>query len=197
MAKSRQKINNTRAARRGASPSVDIDRSLTNLPRVETSSSAQSPSLSIDRLNAGISKKKKDNKRLTKAQRLRQQKGMERAEAVMDQLETKKAKSINRARTIHERRADWADMNKKSAALLALQQDQDVGPNEEEDDDDVSDNNGDAMATEPIEPSQSMMKSIFAPPPGTAVAAAAAVAAPAVSTSAAKPAPTDEFDEIT
>lgn len=41
---------------------------------------------------------------MTKAQRLRQQKGMDRAEAVMDQLEIKKAKSLNRAKSIKERR---------------------------------------------------------------------------------------------
>lgn len=41
---------------------------------------------------------------MTKAQRLRQQKGMDRAEAVIDQMEIKKAKSLTRAKSIKERR---------------------------------------------------------------------------------------------
>ncbi|KAI2789982.1 hypothetical protein POX_d05483 [Penicillium oxalicum] len=200
MAKSKQKVNNSRAARRGASPSVDLDKSLASLPRVE-SSTVQRTSLLIDRSNSGIQKKKKDNKRMTKAQRQRQMKGMERAEAVMDQLETKKAKSLNRAKTIHERRADWADMNKKSSAILALHQN---GELEENDEDDDAEEVDDAMTTEAIEPSNPLMGSIFAPQPGTAVASTTAVAAPTTTTqtivassTAAEPAPADEFDEIT
>jgi hypothetical protein len=80
-----------------------LDKSLTSLPRAE-SSTAQRPSLLVDRATAGVQKKKNQGKKLTKAQRLRQQKGMDRAEAVLDQLEIKKAKSFNRVKTIKERR---------------------------------------------------------------------------------------------
>jgi hypothetical protein len=145
---------------------------------------------------------------MSKAQRLRQQKGMERAEAVLDQLEIKKAKSFNRAKTIKERsvcdhlpmncasnrgiehiltnllflQADWTEMNKKTTAFAALQQNEDE--EEEDGDEDVND---DAMATEQLEPSHPMMASIFAPNPTKVVS----------NSSAADSAPADEYDEIT
>lgn len=96
------KVNNTRAARRAASPSLDVDKSLTTLPRAE-SPTIQRPSVLADRANAGIQKKQKQ-KKMSRAQRLRQQKGMERAEAVLDQLEIKKTKSVNRAKSVKARR---------------------------------------------------------------------------------------------
>lgn len=144
---------------------------------------------------------------MTKAQRLRQQKGMDRAEAVMDQLEIKKARSVTRAKSIKERRvcndlpmncastcgiehmltnflfpqADWEEMNKKSLALAVLQQNEEA----EEDDDDNDDD--DAMATEKIEPSRPLMASIFAPQSTNVVSIPVA----------ADSAPADEYDEIT
>jgi vacuolar-type H+-ATPase subunit I/STV1 len=93
----------SRAARRAASPSLDLDKSLTSLPRAE-SPTEQKPSVLADRANSGIQKKQKKNDKVSRAQRLRQQKGMDRAEAVMDQLEIKKAKSFARARVIDSRR---------------------------------------------------------------------------------------------
>ena len=60
---------------------------------------------------------------MTKAQRQRQMKGMERAEAVMDQLETKKAKSLNRAKTIHERRVSHHISSELSPSFAAGFQD--------------------------------------------------------------------------
>jgi hypothetical protein len=56
-----------------------------------------------DRRNSGIQKKQKQ-KKMSKAQRTRHQKGMDRAEAVMDQMEIKKAKSFGRAKVIKDRR---------------------------------------------------------------------------------------------
>lgn len=125
----------------------------------------------------------------------------------MDQLEIKKAKSVNRARTVKERRvclkltmectfargigrmltftlflqADWQEMNKKSSAFAALQQIEDA------EDDDEKENDDDAMATEKLEPSAPLMASIFAPK-STNVAS---------NPSAVQPAPADEYDEIT
>lgn len=96
------KANNTRAARRATSPSLDVDRSLTNLPRAE-SPTVQRHSILADRATSGVQKRQKQ-KKMSRAQRLRQQKGMERAEAVFEKLETKKAKSVNRAKNIKARR---------------------------------------------------------------------------------------------
>jgi len=96
------KTDNSRAARRAASPSLDVDKSLTTLPRAE-SPTTQRHSILSDRRNSGIQKKQKQ-KKLTRAQRLRQQKGMDRAEVVLDRLEIKKAKSASRQKTVKERR---------------------------------------------------------------------------------------------
>jgi transposase len=93
----------SRAARRENSPSVDVDKSLKSLPRPEQSNLNASTSLS-DRINAGISKKKSASKAKSRAQRLRQQKGIERAEALFDQLEIRKTKSLGRAKKINARR---------------------------------------------------------------------------------------------
>lgn len=75
-------------------------------------------------------------------------------------------------------------MNKKSLALVALQQPQEVDEEEEEE---VDDEDDDAMTTEQLDPSNPMMASVFAPQPTNAVSN------PVVAASA----PTDEYDEIT
>jgi hypothetical protein len=76
---------------------------VTSLPRAE-SPSTEGPAVLADRANAGVSKKQKKNDKVSRAQRLRAQKGMDRAEAVLDQLEIKKAKSFARARVVDGRR---------------------------------------------------------------------------------------------
>lgn len=93
----------SRAARRAASPSLDVDKSITTLPRAQETT-VQRESVLLERANSGISKKQSKSKAKTRAQRLRQQKGMERAEAVVDQLEKKVTKSVGRAKAIKNRR---------------------------------------------------------------------------------------------
>ncbi|KAJ5832459.1 hypothetical protein N7474_000770 [Penicillium riverlandense] len=133
MAKNRPLSQHSRAARRAASPSLDVDKSLRTLPRAE-SPTVQRPSVLSERANSGVQKRQKKGKNISKAQRLRQQKGMERAEAVVDQMEVKLAKSVNRQKTINSRRADWEDTNRKSAMFLALQQQEDEADNNEQGD---------------------------------------------------------------
>ncbi|KAL2011419.1 hypothetical protein VTN00DRAFT_4137 [Thermoascus crustaceus] len=98
----------SRAARRAVSPSVDLDKSLTSLPRPEPSNFSALAAQS----NASVSKKKK-NKAKTRAQKLRQQKGIERAEVVMDQLEKKVAKSVGKGKKVKARKAAWEELNRK------------------------------------------------------------------------------------
>ncbi|PYH49547.1 Alb1 domain-containing protein [Aspergillus saccharolyticus JOP 1030-1] len=117
MAKSRPQSKHSRAARRAASPSLDLDKSLTSLPRAEETT-VQRESILADRANAGVSKKKSKSKPLTKAQRARQQKGVERAEAVMDQLESKVNRSISRAKVVKARRGEWEDLNRKVSKTM-------------------------------------------------------------------------------
>ncbi|RDW63172.1 Alb1 domain-containing protein [Aspergillus mulundensis] len=119
MAKARTQSKHSRAARRAASPSLDLDKSLANLPRPEDTPKPRE-SILADRANAGVTKKQSKAKPKSRAQRLRQQKGLERAEAVMDQHEIKLTKSNNRAKAVKNRRADWSDLNGKAAKFAAL-----------------------------------------------------------------------------
>ncbi|KAJ5677764.1 uncharacterized protein N7477_003397 [Penicillium maclennaniae] len=133
MAKNKPKTDNSRAARRAMSPSLNVDKSLTSLPRAE-SPSAQRPSVLSDRRNSGIQKKQKQ-KKMSRAQRMRHQKGMDRAEAVMDQMEIKKARSFSRAKVVKDRRGEWEELNKKAGMFAALQQ-ANAGDDDDDDDDD-------------------------------------------------------------
>lgn len=89
----------SRAARRAASPSAGIDRSL------ENASGPEDEKLSKKFLSphaGGVTKKKK-SKPMTRQQRVRQEKGMQRAEADLDKLATKVTKSHKKAKNIKSR----------------------------------------------------------------------------------------------
>ncbi|RHZ68031.1 hypothetical protein CDV55_101061 [Aspergillus turcosus] len=122
MAKARPKSIHSRAARRAASPSLDVDKSLTSLPRAENTV-IQRDSVLNERANAGVSKKSKA-KAKTRTQRLRQQKGMERAEIVYSRLEKKVAKSVSRAKNVKARKSDWEALNRNVSGSMfeALQE---------------------------------------------------------------------------
>jgi hypothetical protein len=116
----------SRAARRAASPSINLPKDLKTKTRDSHSPSRPSEAKHhvLSAQNAGISKPKKSN--LKRAQRARAQKAMERAADDMDKWELKKAKSIERAASIKERAKLWDEINgesksaKKSAfAMLA------------------------------------------------------------------------------
>ncbi|BCS19404.1 Alb1 domain-containing protein [Aspergillus puulaauensis] len=129
MAKARTVSKHSRAARRAASPSLDLDKSLTSLARAENTP-MQRESILADRANAGVSKKQSNPKSKSRAQRLRQQKGMDKAEAIMDQLEIKVSKSETRAKTIKSRSAEWSDLNGKATKFDALAE---AGSNDDDD----------------------------------------------------------------
>lgn len=78
----------------------------------------------------------------TKAKR-RQEKGLDRAEAVIDKKERKIEKSKGRARTVQERAKAWDDLNKKILAKQAredaLEKENAVDEEDEEDDEEVMD----------------------------------------------------------
>lgn len=93
----------SRAARRDVSPSVDVDKSLRSAPRAE-STVIQRESVLSERANSGVTKKQPKAKALSKAQRQRQQKGMEKAEMVVDQLEKKVDRSLTRGKSVKARR---------------------------------------------------------------------------------------------
>ncbi|KAK2754494.1 hypothetical protein FQN54_006895 [Arachnomyces sp. PD_36] len=109
----RTQSKHSRASRRAVSPSVDIDKSLTSLPRPDSPNPNADSSVLSTQHGAGISKKKPKSKRLTRAQRLRQEKGLERAEIVMDKTEKKVSVSTMRGKKVNARKAAWDELNIK------------------------------------------------------------------------------------
>lgn len=92
----------SRAARREASPSINVDKSLKAI-KAPAESVDFSPRSQHTAQDAGISKKKKQ-KPMTRAQRVRQQKAVERADRNFDVLEQNVLKSKARARRTDDRR---------------------------------------------------------------------------------------------
>ncbi|WPH01935.1 Hypothetical protein R9X50_00478900 [Acrodontium crateriforme] len=101
--KKREVSFRSRAARRGSSPTTEIAKK----PSVEETD--YKPWLHSTQ-SAGISKKKK-TKQLTRAQKARQQKGLEHGERNVDKLERKVAGSKAKRSKIDARRAAWEDLN--------------------------------------------------------------------------------------
>ncbi|KAF5855512.1 hypothetical protein ETB97_009089 [Aspergillus alliaceus] len=132
MAKARVQSKHSRAARRAASPSLDVDKSLTSLPRAKQTEIQRETILS-DRANAGVIKKQSKPKAMTRAQRLRQQKGIERAENILGQLDKKVEKSVGRAKIVKSRRGDWEDLNRKSTTTLFQNLNDEAEDNDDDD----------------------------------------------------------------
>ena len=89
----------SRAARRATSPSINLDKSLKN---VQLPSDDRSKVLLVHQ-GAGITKRKGKGKALSRQKRIRREKGSQRAEAVMDQMEKKVERVIVKGRTVKER----------------------------------------------------------------------------------------------
>ncbi|GAB7339245.1 hypothetical protein MBLNU457_5900t1 [Dothideomycetes sp. NU457] len=141
----------SRAARRAASPSAGIDRSL------ENATGAEDEKLSKKFLSphaGGITKKKK-SKPMTRQQRVRQEKGMQRAEADMDKLATKVTKSHKKAKTIKSRAATWEELNKLAGSapgttsFSALQEDSIDTDDDDEDEDKQVEDKAEVLASQP------------------------------------------------
>lgn len=110
----------SRAAKRASSPGIDLDKSLKDLkPPVEAKKQRQSV-LAVHQ-GAGVTKKSKNGRKsvLSAKAKRRQEKGLDRAEAVMDKKEKKVEKSKGRARTVQERAKAWEELNKKMLAKKA------------------------------------------------------------------------------
>lgn len=104
----------SRAARRAASPSIDLDKSAKPTNTTRDSASPSRPSTinphALAAKDAGIQKKQKKGT-MTRAQRLRQQKNLERAADNMDKLELKRIKSLGNEKKVKERAKGWEDVN--------------------------------------------------------------------------------------
>ncbi|MCJ1411301.1 hypothetical protein MMC19_005389 [Ptychographa xylographoides] len=102
----------SRAAKRASLPSINLDKSLRDVKPPTNSAVPHPPFLSTHH-GAGIVKKKGKGKALSRQQRLRREKGLERAEAVMDKTERKLQRSSVKVKVVKERSAAWDDLNGK------------------------------------------------------------------------------------
>lgn len=100
----------SRAARRSSPPTKDI-----STKKAPAEESDYKPWMH-NAQNAGISKKAKP-KKLTHAQRLRQERAQEKADAIASKLEKKVADSKKSSKNIQSRAADWDELNGKLVAL--------------------------------------------------------------------------------
>lgn len=106
--KKRQVTIHSRAARRAASPSLDLPKSAQKPAHTTRDSASPSRPSSVNphalaAKDAGIQKRQKKGTNMTRAQRLRHQKGLERAEENMDKLANKRLKSLGKGRKVTER----------------------------------------------------------------------------------------------
>ena len=90
----------SRAARRAASPSLDLDKSITSL-KAPVGATDYNPKI-LGASPAGVSKNK-GQKRMTRAQRLRHEKGMDRAENNVEMLQQKRVKSVAKEKRTKDR----------------------------------------------------------------------------------------------
>jgi len=127
-AKSKEPSAHSRAARRAASPSLDLDKSLKSLPRPSSPTRRDEDLTNQDKIlrkvldithrtiNNGITKKrdlqgKRGNR--TKQQKRRVEMGKERAGLFAEILEKKTNESMKKAKVVKERRTDWDHLNAK------------------------------------------------------------------------------------
>ncbi|KAF2489933.1 hypothetical protein BU16DRAFT_567026 [Lophium mytilinum] len=112
--KKQQPTLHSRAARRAASPSLNLDKSIKTMPRpsspVPKSSRGTAKPHVLAAVSTGISKRSK-SKPVKRQQRLRQTRGMERAADFMEKMEVKVQKSMGRTKTVKERRKPWEELN--------------------------------------------------------------------------------------
>ncbi|KAH6674001.1 Alb1-domain-containing protein [Plectosphaerella plurivora] len=116
--KSKDVSKHSRAARRATDIDIDTDKSLKNV-KPPTESDNYRPAVLQAHHGAGITKKSKHGRKanLSSKARKRQEKGADRAEAIMDRTSTRREKSKDQSRQIQARAKNWEDVNKKAEAL--------------------------------------------------------------------------------
>jgi hypothetical protein len=110
----------SRAAKRASSPSIDTDKSLKDVKPPAESLNFR-PSILAIHQGAGVTKKSKNGRKsvLSSKAKRRQERGLDRAEAVMDKKEKKIEKSRGKAKTVQERSKAWDELNRKMVAKKA------------------------------------------------------------------------------
>ncbi|KAK0332814.1 hypothetical protein LTR91_008356 [Friedmanniomyces endolithicus] len=117
--KKREVSFRSRAARRGASPPAKD-----SAVKPSAKETDYKPWLH-NAQNAGITKKQKA-KPLKRQQKVRQQRAMEKADAVVDKLERKVADSKARSKRIQSRAKAWEELNAQSASVKKTAADETV-----------------------------------------------------------------------
>lgn len=147
----------SRAAKRASSPSIDTDKSLKNV-KAPTETVYHPQALSPHQ-GAGVSKKKSGRKsQLSSKAKRRQDKGLDRAEAVMDRTSTKIEKSKYRGRNVQERAKAWETLNKKAQEAVQAAMEKEKENEDEVSEEDVEDDHSqgevemDDVAAAPIAP---------------------------------------------
>ncbi|AEO62792.1 uncharacterized protein THITE_2107393 [Thermothielavioides terrestris NRRL 8126] len=104
----------SRAARRATSPSIDTDKSLKHV-RPPQESVDRRPAVLAAHHSGGVTKKAKSGRKavLSSRARRRQEKSMDRAEAVMERTALKVQKSKDHAKVIHSRKKTWDEINRE------------------------------------------------------------------------------------
>ncbi|KAL2135064.1 hypothetical protein VTI74DRAFT_9880 [Chaetomium olivicolor] len=104
----------SRAARRASSPSINTDKSLKDV-RPPQESVDRRPAVLAAHHSGGVTKKAKSGRKavLSSKARRRQEKSMDRAEAVMDRTALKVQKSKGHAKVINSRKKTWDEINKE------------------------------------------------------------------------------------
>ncbi|KAF2873848.1 Alb1-domain-containing protein, partial [Massariosphaeria phaeospora] len=112
-AKKREVTVHSRAARRAASPSIDIDKSLKSKAPDSTSparAAAKPKPHVLAAKSAGITKKSK-SKPLKRQQRVRQLRAIDKAADTMDKMELKVQRSTGKDKKVRERKKGWEEVN--------------------------------------------------------------------------------------
>ncbi|KAI4629307.1 uncharacterized protein J4E87_003571 [Alternaria ethzedia] len=121
----------SRTARRAVSPSLNLDKAAQKPAHTTRDSASPSRPSKVNphalaAKDAGIQKKRKKGTNMTRAQRLRYEKGLDRAEENMEKLEKKRMKSVGKEQKIKDRAKQWEDVNgdgtKKTKKQVALEQ---------------------------------------------------------------------------
>ncbi|KAF3770936.1 hypothetical protein M406DRAFT_234204, partial [Cryphonectria parasitica EP155] len=102
----------SRAARRATSPSINTDKSLKDV-QPPSESLNQRPSVLGLYQNAGVNKKAKRGRKavLSSRARRRHERGLERAEEILDRTAVKVSRSKDSARNIDGRKKTWDEIN--------------------------------------------------------------------------------------
>lgn len=116
----------SRAARRATSPSIDTDKSLKNAQPPPESLNIR-PAVLAAHHGGGVTKKTKRKSQLSHKARLRQERNLERAEAVAERTALKVQRSKGQARVIQARKKTWDELNReilgREAAAAAAKKD--------------------------------------------------------------------------